>query len=119
MLYRNAFMGLAIAVTLNFAATLAHGAQPRPAAPPADASMSQPRAQQTAVPNRPNTTARNRTRVAVRNTVPPAAEANPQPDCSQLRGLEKSECQRRDTSRDDLPAGVTPSRQPKPRQQPQ
>lgn len=33
------------------------------------------------------------------------------PDCSKLRGLEKSECERRDTSRDDLPAGVT-SKQP-------
>lgn len=30
------------------------------------------------------------------------------PDCSQLRGIEKAECQRRDTARDDLPAGVTP-----------
>jgi hypothetical protein len=33
------------------------------------------------------------------------------PDCSQMRGLEKSECERRDTTRDDLPAGVT-SKQP-------
>jgi hypothetical protein len=36
------------------------------------------------------------------------------PDCSQLRGIEKSECERRDTSRDDLPAGVTTSQQPQP-----
>lgn len=32
--------------------------------------------------------------------------------CSNLRGLEKAECERRDTVRDDLPAGVT-STQPK------
>jgi hypothetical protein len=29
--------------------------------------------------------------------------------CDQLKGLEKSECQRRDTDNDDAPAGVTPS----------
>ncbi len=49
------------------------------------------------------TVSRNRVRVA-------AAEAQGQGnrrDCTQLRGLEKSECERRDTSRDDLPAGVT------------
>jgi hypothetical protein len=54
---------------------------------------------------------RNRTRVAVRDTAPPAARgvgvSNNQPDCSQKRGIEKAECERRDTSRDDLPAGVT------------
>ncbi len=49
------------------------------------------------------TVSRNRLRVA-------AAEAQRQGnrrDCTQLRGLDKSECERRDTSRDDLPAGVT------------
>jgi hypothetical protein len=33
-----------------------------------------------------------------------------------MRGLEKSECERRDTVRDDLPAGVTTTQQPKPPQ---
>jgi hypothetical protein len=51
--------------------------------------------------------------------IPPASRgigtAN-RPDCSKMRGLEKSECERRDTSRDDLPAGVT-STQPKTPQQ--
>jgi hypothetical protein len=46
-----------------------------------------------------------------RQRVPPASRGvgptNNRPDCSKLRGLEKSECERRDTSRDDLPAGVT------------
>ena len=49
------------------------------------------------------TVSRNRVRVA-------AADAQGQGnrrDCTQLRGLERSECERRDTSRDDLPAGVT------------
>jgi hypothetical protein len=47
--------------------------------------------------------ARGRVRVA-------ASEAQGQSsrrDCTQLRGIDKSECERRDTSRDDLPAGVT------------
>jgi hypothetical protein len=38
------------------------------------------------------------------------------PDCSQKRGLEKAECERRDTVRDDLPAGVTTTQPPKPPQ---
>jgi hypothetical protein len=46
-------------------------------------------------------TARNRVRVASAGVV------NSQRDCSQLRGIDKSECERRDTVRDDLPAGVT------------
>ena len=46
-------------------------------------------------------TARNRIRVASAGVL-----AN-QRDCSQLRGIDKSECERRDTVRDDLPAGVT------------
>lgn len=29
------------------------------------------------------------------------------PDCSRMRGIDKAECERRDTVRDDLPAGVT------------
>jgi hypothetical protein len=31
-----------------------------------------------------------------------------------MRGLEKSECERRDTVRDDLPAGVTTTQPKKP-----
>jgi hypothetical protein len=49
------------------------------------------------------TVSRSRVRVA-------AAEIQGQGnrrDCTQLRGIEKAECERRDTSRDDLPAGVT------------
>jgi hypothetical protein len=45
--------------------------------------------------------ARNRVRVAAASVV------NNRRDCSQLRGIDKSECERRDTVRDDLPAGVT------------
>jgi hypothetical protein len=47
--------------------------------------------------------------------VPPASRGvgtTGKPDCSKLRGLEKTECERRDTVRDDLPAGVTTT-QPK------
>jgi hypothetical protein len=33
-----------------------------------------------------------------------------------MRGLEKDECERRDTVRDDLPAGVTTSQPEKPQQ---
>jgi hypothetical protein len=47
--------------------------------------------------------------------IPPAARgvgATNRPNCSTMRGLEKAECERRDTSRDDLPAGVTTT-QPK------
>ena len=56
------------------------------------------------------TTSRPRVRVA-------AADAQGQTnrrDCTQLRGIEKAECERRDTSRDDLPAGVTSSQKPQP-----
>jgi hypothetical protein len=41
---------------------------------------------------------------------PPARGAGTtpsRPDCSQMRGIEKGECERRDTVRDDLPAGQT------------
>ena len=51
-----------------------------------------------------------------RQRVPPASRGvgtNGKPDCSKLRGLEKSECERRDTTRDDLPAGVTPKQEEK------
>jgi hypothetical protein len=82
--------------------------------------------QQTIVPGQPNaarnarnTASATRARAATQtDTVPPASRgvgtsAN-RPDCSQLRGIEKSECERRDTVRDDLPAGVTSTQPPKP-----
>jgi hypothetical protein len=97
-----------------------------PPSTPAQPSSSMP--QQTVSPNQPNsaTSARDtdsatRARTARQtDAVPPAsrgvgATAN-RPDCSQKRGLEKSECERRDTVRDDLPAGVTTAQQPKPPQ---
>jgi hypothetical protein len=50
--------------------------------------------------------------------VPPASRGagttGNKPNCAQLRGIEKSECERRDTSRDDLPAGVTSTQPPQP-----
>lgn len=53
--------------------------------------------------------------------VPPAARGvgatGSKPDCSTKKGLEKSECERRDTSRDDLPAGVTTTQPEKKPQQ--
>jgi hypothetical protein len=53
------------------------------------------------------------------NRIPPASRgvgtSGNKPDCSTLRGLEKAECERRDTVRDDLPAGVTTT-QPKSQQ---
>jgi hypothetical protein len=58
--------------------------------------------------NPANATARNRTRVAI-------AAAPNRRDCTQLRGIEKSECERRDTVRDDLPAGVTSTQKAPPR----
>jgi hypothetical protein len=81
--------------------------------------------QQTLNSNQPNSAsttqdaAASRTRVATQtNVVPPAsrgvAMTNNKPDCSQMRGIEKSECERRDTVRDDLPAGVTATQQAKP-----
>jgi len=99
---------------------------PAPAntSPPPSPSSSMP--QQTVVPNQPNsasnardTSNANRARVATQtDTVPPASRGvgttASRPDCSQMRGIEKSECERRDTSRDDLPAGVTTTQQPQP-----
>jgi hypothetical protein len=49
------------------------------------------------------TVSRNRVRVAAADV---QGQGNRR-DCTQLRGLDKSECERRDTARDDLPAGVT------------
>jgi len=83
--------------------------------------------QQTIMPNQPNSASRardtdsaTRARTGTQSVVPPASRgvgttAN-LPDCSQKRGLEKAECERRDTVRDDLPAGVTTTQQPKPPQ---
>lgn len=52
--------------------------------------------------------------------VPPAMRGvgttGSRPNCTQLRGIEKAECERRDTSRDDLPAGVTTTQPEKPQQ---
>ena len=66
-------------------------ANPRPANPTAAAPAGNPA----------NPAARKRIRVAAAGVV------GNQRDCSQLRGIDKSECERRDTVRDDLPAGVT------------
>lgn len=49
--------------------------------------------------------------------IPPASRGvgrSGRPDCSRLRGIEKAECERRDTTRDDLPAGVTTTQKEKP-----
>lgn len=50
--------------------------------------------------------------------VPPAMRGvgttGNRPDCTRLRGIEKAECERRDTSRDDLPAGVTTTQPERP-----
>jgi hypothetical protein len=77
------------------------------------------------VPGTTQDTRRRRTAEADRSTaIDAAAETNDaagdvpptlrgvgtsssRPDCTQLRGIEKSECERRDSTRDDLPAGVT------------
>jgi len=104
---------------------------PPPSAPtPPPANTSPPMPQQTVVPNQPNsassardTESAMRARTATQtDTVPPAARrvgtTGNRPDCSQLRGIEKSECERRDTSRDDLPAGVTTTQPPKPTTEP-
>ena len=97
------------------------------ATPPANttsppANTTTPPANTTVVP--PNTTtppSNPATNPAAKNPnvqperTPPAARgvgAANRPNCSNLKGLEKSECERRDTSRDDLPAGVTTT-QPK------
>jgi hypothetical protein len=78
---------------------------PLPSQPtPANATTANP------ANNPANATMRNRIRVA-------RAVTNPnQRDCTQLRGIEKSECERRDTVRDDLPAGVTSTQKAQPPQ---
>ncbi|HJY38250.1 MAG TPA: hypothetical protein VJ299_12320 [Steroidobacteraceae bacterium] len=90
---RNLLLLCVVLTWSGFAAaqTMTGGpANPRPANP-------------TAAPagNPANPTARNRIRVASAGVVAS------QRDCSRLRGIDKSECERRDTVRDDLPAGVT------------
>jgi hypothetical protein len=95
---------------------------PTPAAPPAQATP--PNSQQTVMPNTPNSSTstenvqrRNRARLATQDAVPPASRgagmSNNRPNCAQMRGIEKAECERRDTSRDDLPAGVTTTQEPR------
>jgi hypothetical protein len=100
-----------------------------PAQTPAPTSATQTPAptsantQQTVVPGTPNSAntteeQRNRARLATQDVVPPASrgagQTNNRPDCSKMSGIEKSECERRDTSRDDLPAGVTTTQEQKP-----
>ena len=64
--------------------------------------------------NANNATQQNQSRV------PPAMRGvgttGSRPDCSKLRGIEKAECERRDTSRDDLPAGVTTTQPERPQE---
>lgn len=107
----------------------------RPAPPPNDSTAAQPARsaqeseqtqtgadatiQETVRPNTPNAAARQderrRRQAAVdqqsTDQLPPSmrgvGERTSIPDCTRLRGIEKSECERRDTSRDDLPAGET------------
>jgi hypothetical protein len=102
------------------------------AKPPRPAQQNTQPAQQTARPAqetvRPPDSARTnnantRTNVAQKkqaqqDRVPPAMRGvgttGSRPDCSKLRGIEKAECERRDTSRDDLPAGKTTTQPNKP-----
>jgi hypothetical protein len=81
-----AWSGFAAGQTMTSGPTNSRPANPTAAHPAANPAAS---------------TARNRIRVAAAGVV------SNQRDCSQLRGLDKSECERRDTVRDDLPAGVT------------
>lgn len=74
-------------------------AQTAPAGNPAN-----PAANPTNPANPANPTA-TRPRVRVAGTE--AQGQSTRRDCAKLRGLEKSECERRDAPRDDLPAGVT------------
>jgi hypothetical protein len=98
-----AWSGLAAAQAMIPAPSARDPATPvRQPATSALPSMPTPANQASANPaiNPANATARNRTRLA-------AAAPDNRRDCSQLRGIDKSECERRDTVRDDLPAGVT------------
>lgn len=70
-----------------------------------------------------NNAASNRANNATRQNqsrVPPAMRGvgttGSRPDCTKLRGIEKAECERRDTSRDDLPAGVTTTQPERPQE---
>lgn len=83
--------------------------------PPANSTPAPPPQQTVRPPDTStNNTMNNPTQQQSR--VPPASRGvgttRSRPDCSKMRGLEKSECERRDTVRDDLPAGVTTT-QPK------
>ena len=91
---RNLLVACAALAWSGFAAgqTMTAGqANPRPATSTATNPANNP-----AIP-----AARNRGRIATAGVV------DNRRDCSQLRGIDKSECERRDTVRDDLPAGVT------------
>lgn len=106
-----------------------------PATKPAQSSQAtqqtQPNAANTQQTVRPPDSARTRNRNTPTNDaannparqnqkqVPPAMRgvgATGRPDCSKLRGIEKAECERRDTSRDDLPAGVTTTQPERPQE---
>jgi hypothetical protein len=93
-----------------------HGAQNQAAPPANNASTSTMPGTQTPV-RQPTTSPPPSTAT---RAIPPAMRGvgttENRPDCSQKRGIEKSECERRDTSRDDLPAGATTTQQPKPPQ---
>ena len=79
----------------------ARPAAPTTAAPTAPTNQASDSTSVT-VPNAINNNARNRAAAGVSDTPT-------RPDCSKLKGVEKGECERRDTVRDDLPAGVTSS----------
>ena len=101
-----AWSGLAAAQTPASPGVKAPVRQPAVSPTPSAAtpeSRSMP--QQTVAPAQPN---------AARTASRGVGTSVNRPDCSQMRGIEKSECERRDTVRDDLPAGVTTTQHPQP-----
>src|SRR5262245_45491547 len=85
---------------------------PSPSAPVPPANTSPPPSAPT--PSPANTSPPPSTPTPESSSMPQQTVVPNQPDCSQMTGIEKSECERRDTVRDDLPAGVTTTQQPKP-----
>lgn len=75
---------------------------------------------QTPTPSQPSAQPAYPSTPAPRNRVNPSAEEptrEPEvPRCANLKGLEKAECERRDTADDDAPAGVTSSMREKHKQ---
>lgn len=88
--------------------TTTQPAQPNPATQQTMPNSTNPQ-QTVRPPDSRNPTTNNSVNNPAR--VPPASRGvgstASRPDCSKMRGLEKSECERRNTTRDDLPAGVT------------